>query len=200
MNSLLRMFVAALLGASVVVAFSGQLTKDKQDKSSELMAKARQLDLLNYLVPLVMTKDQVNKLLIPVEKAQANVERIKLMEAKELLQLESKINDAIDKGVNKGQVPTRELLTELNKLFGAFGVRRRVAGGENADLVYEVIKKEFNAGQLKAAANAHDIKEFDPNIDVSKLTEEAKIKFFIKDVFLDPECYGLLVKMSRASG
>ncbi len=200
MKSFIRVFFAAFLGACVAVALTSQLSTEKANKSYELLTKARQLDLLNHMVPLVMTKEQINKMLVVVEKARANVEKIKLMEANELIQYETKINDAISKGVNKDQVPAKNLMVEINRLFNAFSVRRTVAAGENADLVYEVLKKEFNAGQFKAAANSIDMKAYEKDIDVTKLTDEAKVKFFIKDIFLDPACYDLLLKMTKTSG
>jgi hypothetical protein len=198
MKTLLRAFLGAFLGVWLAIGITGQLTPDKAAKSLELLTKSRQLDLLNHMVPLIMTKEQINRILVPVEKARASVERIKLMEANDLIKYESKINDAVTKGINRDQVPAKALLVELNKLYTGFTIRRNVAAGENADLVYEVLQKELNAGQLKAAANSLDIKAYDPNIDPAKLTEEAKIKFFIKDIFLDPACYDLLVKMSKA--
>lgn len=198
MKTMLRAFLGAFLGVWLAIGITGQLTPDKAAKSLELLTKSRQLDLLNHMVPLIMTKEQINRILVPIEKARASVERIKLMEANDLIRYESKINDAVAKGINRDQVPAKALLVELNKLYTGFAVRRNVAAGENADLVYEVLQKELNAGQLKAAANSLDIKAYDASVDTSKLSEEAKIKFFIKDIFLDPSCYDLLVRMSKA--
>lgn len=199
MNSALRVFIAAFAGASVAVAWS-QFTPARAKKSDEILVKARQLDLLNHLLPLVMTKDQLNKVLTVVERCRAKVDRIRLDEANELLKYEPKIIDAIDRGVNKDLVPSKTLMVDLAKSFNAFSIRRQVAAGENADEVLAVMKKELNAGQLKAAANSHDHKVYDPNLDVSKLTEDDKLKFYIKDVILDPSCYELLIKLTKSAG
>lgn len=198
MNSALRVFIAAFAGASVAVAWS-QFTPARAKKSDEILVKARQLDLLNHLLPLVMTKDQLNKVLTVVERCRAKVDRIRLDEANELLKYEPKIIDAIDRGVNKDLVPSKTLMVDLAKSFNAFSIRRQVAAGENADEVLAVMKKELNAGQLKAAANSHDHKVYDPNLDVSKLTEDDKLKFYIKDVILDPSCYELLIKLTKTA-
>lgn len=197
MKTFIRVFLAVLAAMSVTVAFS-QLSPEKAKKSDDILKKARQLDLLNHLLPLVLTKDQINKLLVVVEKSRARVDQIRQMEATDLLKYETKVDDAVSKGVNKDMVPAKALLVELNKLFTAFGIRRSIAAGENADEVLAVFKKELNEGQRKAAMNSHDIKAFDPKIDVSKLTDDDKLKFYIKDVILDPYAYDLLIRMSKA--
>lgn len=197
MKSFLRVFFAALAGMSLTVAVT-QLTQAKSNKSDEIIHKARQLDLLNHLVPLVLTKDQMNKILVAVEKARSKVSQIEQMEATDLLNYESKINDAINKGISRDLVPSKDLLKELNRLFSAFTVRRQIAAGENADAVLAVLKSTLNAGQIKAAANSEDMKAFDPNLDPAKLSDDDKLKFYIKDIVLDPQAYDLLMRMSKA--
>ena len=86
----------------------------------------------------------------------------------------------------------------MNRLFSAFTVRRQIAAGENADAVLAVLKSTLNAGQIKAAANSEDMKAFDPNLDPAKLSDDDKLKFYIKDIVLDPQAYDLLMRMSKA--
>lgn len=196
MKSLVRVFVASIAVIAAVSA-PAQLQNDRAKRSEEILIKMRQLDILNHLVPVLMSKDQINKLLIPVEKAREKVKQIQDMEASDLAKFESKINDAIDKGLNKDLVPSRPLMVELAKLMQAFAIRRDIARGENADLVLEVMKKELNEGQLKAAMNSHDLKAYDPRLDVAKLSDDDKLKFYIKDIILDPYAYDILIKLSK---
>jgi len=198
MKSTLRVFLAAFAGVFLATAI-GQLTSSKVQKSDEIIHKSRQLDLLNHLVPLVLTKDQINKLLVVLEKCRANVDKIKQLEATDMFKYEGKINEAISKGINQDLVPSKDLLKELSRLYNGFTIRRQVAANENADLVVEVVQKEFNAGQIKAAANSLDIKVYEPKIDEKTLTEEYKLRYFIKDVILDPQGYDLLLKMSKVA-
>lgn len=198
MNSMLRVFVAAFAGMSLAVGMA-QLTSQRIQKSDDIIHKARQLDLLNHLVPLLLTKDQINKLLVVVEKGRAKVDQIKQLEASDMLKYDGKINDAINKGINNDLVPSKDLLNELSRLFNGFHIRRQVAANENADLILEVLRKELNAGQIKAAANSLDIKAYEPNIDEKTLTEEYRLRYYIKDVILDPQAYDLLMKMSKVS-
>ena len=196
MKSFIRVFLAVLAAMSVTVALT-QLSPDKAKKSDEILIKMRQIDLLNFMVPLVLTKDQINKLLVVVEKCRAKVEQVRNDEATELLKFDSKVTDAVNKGINKDITPGKTLMIELNNNLTKFAFRRQLTGDENADLVLAVFKKELNEGQRKAAMNAHDIKAFDPRVDVSKLTDDDKLKFFIKDVILDPYAYDLLMRMSK---
>lgn len=199
MKTAFRVFIAAFAGASVAVAWT-QFTPARAKKSDEILVKARQLDLLNHLLPLVMTKDQLNKVLGVVEKCRAKVDRIRLDEANDLLKFEPKIEDALNRGVNKDLVPSKTLMVDLTKSFTMFSIRRGAASTENAEDVLAVMKKELNAGQLKAAANSHDLKVYDPSIDPSKLSEDDKLKFYIKDVILDPSCYDLLIRLTKTAG
>lgn len=196
MKSFMRIFLAVLAAMSVTVALT-QLAPDKAKKSEEILIKMRQIDLLNYIVPLVLTKDQINKLLVVVEKCRSKVDQVRNDEAAELLKFESKVTDAVNKGINKDITPGKTLMIELNNNLTKLAFRRQIVGDENADQVLAVFKKELNEGQRKAAMNAHDIKAFDPRVDVSKLTDDDKLRFFIKDVILDPNAYDLLIRMSK---
>ena len=196
MKSIIRIFLAVVAAMSVTVALT-QLSPEKAKKSEEILIKMRQIDLLNYIVPLVLTKDQINKLLVVVEKCRSKVDQVRNDEAAELLKFESKVTDAINKGINKDITPGKTLMIELNNNLTKLAFRRQLVGDENADLVLAVFKKELNEGQRKAAMNAHDIKAFDPRVDVSKLTDDDKLRFFIKDVILDPHAYDLLIRISK---
>lgn len=196
MKTFIRVFFAVLAAMSVTVALT-QLSPDKAKKSDEILVKIRQIDLLNFMVPLILTKDQINKLLVVVEKCRSKVDQVRNEEATELLKFDSKVTDAVNKGINKDITPGKTLMIELNNNITKFAFRRQLVADENADLVLAVFKKELNEGQRKAAMNAHDIKAFDPRVDVSKLTDDDKLKFFIKDVILDPYAYDLLMRMSK---
>jgi hypothetical protein len=197
MKTVLRLFLAALAGAAVVVAVS-QVSPDKARRSDEILRKMRQIDLLNHILPVLLTKDQINRLLPAIERARSKVNTVQNEEANELIKFESKVDDAIAKGIQRELTPAKTLLIELNNNLTKFAFRRQLTGEENADMVLAVVKKELNAGQIKAMANSHDIAAFDPRVDVSKLTEDDKLKFFIKDVLLDPQAYDLLVKLAKS--
>jgi|CXWL01.1.fsa_nt_gi hypothetical protein len=180
-----------------VVSLSLAQNSDKGKRSEAVLKKARQLDLLNHLLPLTLTKPQINNLLGPIEKCRRKVKEIEDMEATDLIKFEARIDTAVAEGADKGKVPSIDFLKELSRLVNAFYVRRQIAAGENAEIVLAEIKKSWNKGQLTVAANSLNLKEYDPNYDSKTATEDYKLSFYIKDILLDPQAYEVLVRMSK---
>jgi hypothetical protein len=193
---MIRWVAIALLAATAVLP--AQVSPDKGERSRKILAKARHIDLLNHLLPLVLTKEQINKILVVLEKCRAKEDDISNREADQLRAVELKIDEALDKGIKGGVVPSKDLLRELNSVFISFEMRRRAASEENADDILAVLKTTLNAGQLKAAANSVDPKAYDPGVDVAKLTDDERAKYFIRAVMLDWFTYDLLVKLAAA--
>src|SRR4051812_37834674 len=99
-----------LICLSVMLAFvssaSAQLApSDQGKKSDEILKKMRQIDLLNQMLPMAMSKDQIGKLLPVIEKARQSVKDEQKFEYKQLLEVEGKVDAAIKAGVDKGEVP-----------------------------------------------------------------------------------------------
>ncbi len=172
-------------------------TTDKAKRSDGILKKARQLDLLNHLLPLTLTKAQINSLLAPIEKCRRKVKEIEGLEADDLIKYEARIESVVADGADKGKVPSIDFLKEMNKLFIAFSVRRQIAAGENAEIVLAEIKKSWNKGQLTVASKSIDIKAYDPTYDAATATEDFKLSFYIKDILLDPQAYEVLVRMAK---
>lgn len=171
------------------------------DRSSEVLKKMRQVDLLNQILPLLLTKDQINKLLPAIERARQNVRDIERLEAQDLAKLDARLTEVVQAGLEKQVLPDREFLVELNKLVRAFAIRRQVAVGENVTTVLEAFDANLNAGQKKAAANSLNPKLFDPKVNLDTMTDEQKIRFFIQEILLDPLAYDVLKELAkRAQG
>ncbi len=196
----MRGFLIGLIVAALACALVAQLTPEKGKRSKEILNKARQLDLLNHILPLALSKEQYNKILPVIEKCRAKEMDIEAREADELRVLETKIDSALDKGVKAGLVPDKEVLREVNKTFIAFDMRRRAVADENTDAILAVLKSTLNAGQLKVAENTIDPKAFDPNAKPDAMSQDEKIKFFIKADMLDWSCYDLMVKLQKVAG
>jgi hypothetical protein len=183
---------------AVLAAGSAQTIDDQKAKrSDEVIVKVRQLDLLNHILPVIMTKEQLRTILPAIEKARGNVRTIQRMEADDLIKFEAKVDAALGKAYETGQVPTRDLLGELQKLMHALGVRRSIAVGENMEAVMKVVEQTLDPGQKKAAANSMDPGEIEPGRKVEEMTEEQKLRFWVQYVLLDPIAYEVLVKLSR---
>ncbi len=176
-----------------MLLMTGAVAQNAQ--SAATLQKMRQLDLLNQLIPLVLTKEQIRKVLPVIERARRDVKVQEDEEAKLLAQKAAQIDKAVKDGVEKGDVPNKELLKELNAMIRFFDMKRDAVANDNTQMVLEVMKTTLNAGQLKAAANSLNLKAFNPSIKVEELKEEDKLKFFVREIMLDPLAYDILVRM-----
>ncbi len=188
-----------LIVLSVVLAIAGaafaQPTSEKAKQSTATLEKMRQIDLLNHLLPLVMTKEQIRKILPIIEKARRDVRTQEDLEAKILGQYAAKVNKAVQDGIEKGDVPDKELLRELNAVIRTFTMQRAAIASDNTKMVLEIVKTTLNAGQMKAAGNSLDFKLYNPNIKPEEIKDEDRLNLFIQEILLDPLAYDLLVKM-----
>ena len=159
--------------------------------------KIRQLDLLNQILPVLMTREQIRKLLPIVEGVRQKQKDIEAKELEQMKLVENDVDKALAGGLEKGKVPSEELFAKLQKLTFAFQVTRQVHTAQSVEKVLEFMKKELNEGQRKAASNALDPRIFDPKADVTTMSDDEKLKYWIRAVLLDYESYDLLVKLSK---
>lgn len=192
-----RVLIATLCLFSLVGAANAQLSDAAAKRSEAIVKRMRQLDLLNHIIPLALTKDQINKILPVIEKCRQKVKQIQSMEADDLKKVEIECDKAYDDGVKKNNVPDVALLKKLNMLMIAFAIRRDVAINENTDDMMAIMKSTLNAGQLKVAAHSLDVKQYDPKAEPSKMSDDEKMKFYIKDVMLDPLAYDVLIQLAK---
>lgn len=178
-------------------ASATQNPSEDAKKSDAVMMKFRQIDLLNQLIPLALTKDQIEKLLPSVERARAKVRETEKDEAKTLASYDKKITDEINRCIEKGEPPKRELLQELAVATKLMADNRSVIASENTEAVLKVFKETLNAGQLKAAENSLKPELFDPSLKSDKMTSDDKLRFFIRDILLDPQAYDVLVRLDK---
>jgi hypothetical protein len=190
----------SLLMTLMTGAFA-QTTADEQGKrADEIIKKMRQIDLLTQMLPMALTKEQITKLLTPIEKARQRVKDEQKEEFKLLTKYESRINDAVKAGIDKGDVPDVAFLRELSALFLTMSMRRDAIANENAEAVLKEMKAVLNAGQLKVAANSLNPKLFDPGIKLEEMTQDQKILFFVREILLDQQSYDILRQLlKRAS-
>jgi tRNA nucleotidyltransferase/poly(A) polymerase len=185
-----------LIILSFALAISGAVfAQDKSAQSTAILQKMRQIDLLNHLIPLVMTKEQIRKLLPEIEKARRDVRTQEAEEAKLLSEKAAAIDKAVKDGIDKGDVPDKQLLKELNAMIRFFSMKRDAVANDNTTNVLAIMKTTLNAGQLKAAGNSLNPKVFDPSVKLEELKDDDRLRLFVREVMLDPLAYDLLVKM-----
>ncbi|MBV6490644.1 MAG: hypothetical protein KJZ62_08120 [Fimbriimonadaceae bacterium] len=169
-------------------------------KSTEIELKARKLDLLNHLLPLLLKKDQINAILSGIEQCRAKEKEIETREANEMRAFETRIDQAIEAGIDKGAIPPVELLKELNTLFRGFAMRRVAVRAENAEKLVEVLKSKLDSGQQAAASNSVDVKTWDSRLDPEKMELDEKLTVFVQAILLDRATYDVLIKMAAKAG
>ena len=185
--------IVGMLGSTPSLAQSA----DQSTKSDLTMLKLRQIDLLNMIVPLALTKDQINTILPAIERARQKVRQIEKDEATTLEKLDSRVSDAIKKSIETSVAPPKELLDELAHATQAMSDARGAAVNENTANVLKVFNATCNAGQKKAAANSFAPTYIDPNAKPDTLTDEQKTTFFVRDILLDPQAYDILLQLAK---
>jgi hypothetical protein len=178
-------------------ASGAQSPADQAKKSDEIVLKMRKIDLLTQIIPLALTKDQINKLLPAIERARAKVAAVVKAEAADLLKLDGKLNEAIKTSIENGTTPPKKLLDELALDTATLSEKRLVAIDENTELVLKSFEDTVNAGQKKAAANSLAPQLFDPSLKPDKMTIEEKVRFFVKQILLDPQAYDVLIELAK---
>jgi hypothetical protein len=169
------------------------------DRKGGRKRQGRQADLLNHILPILFTKAQLNAILPAIEKSRQTVNTAHDNEYHKLLELDPKVTAAIDKALNDGQVPGRDLLKTINDQMNTLQLTRMVLGRQNEGLVYEAITANLNSGQKKAMANDLDPATIVPGLKVETMSDEDKIRFYIRNILLDPLTYDLLVKLVKSS-
>lgn len=189
-----------VLGLAVLalapMAFGQGLQDERAKKSDQVLAKVRQIDLLNQILPVLMTKEQLDKILPVVEKARQAVKDQQRRESEELVKLEPDLDKAIKDGNEKGLIPGQEVIKKVYAYFKAFAITRKSITDENTANVMAVVKATLNAGQIRSMQNALSPQSFDPSLDASKMTDDEKLKFFVQNILLDPIAYDVLVKLA----
>jgi hypothetical protein len=188
-------FVVLLLTLCLPAAF-GQTPSEQARRADEIMAKAARLDLLNQILPVLFTKEQLRKILPSIEKARQLNRETEKEEYKALLKLEGKLDAAIKDANDKGQVPTRALLNEVFQTYDQLTKKRQIVIALNTNDVLQVFLANVNNGQKKAAANSLDPRQFDRTVKVDEMKEEDKLRLYVREILLHPLAYDVLVKLS----
>lgn len=166
-------------------------------KSDEILAKIHEIDLLNQMLPLLMTKEQMRKLLPDVEKARDVVRKTQEEEYKALLKLETSLDEMIKDAYGKGKIATDEQLKATGATLAKMRTVRKALSDLNAGTIMAKMKTILDKGQLAAARNALTPNLLDPSLDPTKLDDDGKLLFFVRWIFLDPQAYDVLLKLSK---
>lgn len=189
------LLLSSLLCASI--ASAQPQPADMGKRSDVIVANLRKVELVNQILPLVLQKDQIRKLLPAIEKVRDKSRKLLRQEYEDLIRYEGRASDAVAAALKEGRLPQNTFVREIVAFFNASEIRRSVALYENVDIVMPVLKTTLNKGQLKVAANSLPVHYFEPDVKPEEATEELRLRVFIREVILDAHTYDLLIQMSK---
>lgn len=191
MKHLIRPFVLMVMIACAGMSFG------QTDVAGNIQKNIHKLDILNQILPVVMTKAQLSEVIKEVEKVRAAAKLVEQQEKTELMAMEGKVNKAVKDSVEKGDLPDDALMTELTELHKKFVTRRTQQMVKNVQAMYEALKKHLNEGQMKAVANSLNPRIFNPDADLTTMSDMEKTTIWIQYVLLDPVAYEVLLDLSK---
>jgi hypothetical protein len=174
-----------------------QLSEAKARENVEILKKIRSLDLLNQILPLLLTKDQIKRLLPAMERMRAAVRETEDLQSKYLKQLQPKIDAALKDAYEKGLVVDRKLAAEAWATMTMLQVKVKAVADDNVEQLTAVFEDVLEPTQEKIAANALEPKLIDPTLDKSKMTDRDKLKLYVRAVLSDALTYDILIKLSQ---
>ncbi len=198
MKFLLKLALTPLAILLLLGIPSFSMAQPENTRATELGTKIRQLDLLNQLLPVLMTKEQLKKIIPVIDRARNAQQKEFAMELLEMKKVEGKVDKALKEARESKKVPSREMMSELFRMAKNFQATRAIVVADQLQNVRDILKATLNEGQLKAAANALDPRAYDPSADVSKMSQDRKLDNWIKYILLDWASFELLLQMSRS--
>jgi uncharacterized protein YejL (UPF0352 family) len=197
MKKLFLLCVISLLTGCVGAAMAQEPLTANGAASDATNAKIHQLDLLIKLVPLALQKDQFPALFVGLDKAIAYEKVEAEREDKLLADLDPDVTAAVDDAVQKGIYPKRELQEKVQKALSDTDKKLVLIDANMVILVYNAIQSGLNAGQRKAMAGSFSAAFIDSTVKPEDITDEVKIRYFIRRILLDPAAYKLLKEMEK---
>lgn len=187
--------VAMVFGTTVALAPVQQPRKTNPD-ADRINYKIQRLLIMDQLLPVLLTKEQVKALLPVIEKARQDEIDVEKKELEQLKAIEPELDKELDAAIKERKTPTDEFTIKFNKMVGEFTVKRRLLVDLSSFAVLKKMKEVCNDGQLKAAEKALDPKAMGEK-DPESFTSDQKIILWIRNVLLDRASYDVLVDMSR---
>lgn len=188
-----------LIVLAVVALAMAQTAAEKAKRSTEILAKARQMDVMNQLLPIMLTKDQLNKILPEVERARASLKKLEANEYDTLIKLEPKVDKALKEGYDEGKTVSTTTTNEAFATFRLFENRRIAVGSDASERITALLDKILTVGQKRSMEGALRPQLINPDVDPRKMSASDKMAFFVQVVLLDDASYDVLLKLSKTA-
>lgn len=192
----MKLFVA-VLSLVFISAFCHAQEASDPYKVGPILSKLAEIDLANQILPLVLSKDQIRKLLPKIEQCRANVKAQEKKEADRLKALQTDANK-IHAEVVKGLVPPQEFLDKMTALFKSFENERKGVLMANTLIINDAVTDIFHEGQKKAAIGVVDKIYSEETKTWEDATPERKLRYFAVAILLNNDAYEFLVRLSTA--
>lgn len=194
----MKKLLSVLLTLTLLLSFAGAQTASaaQQDRASDILDKITKVDLLNQLLPLLLTKEQIKKILPAIEKAREQVRMAQAKEFEEMKKLEPAIDKALKEALENGEVVKAEVMKEATGTLKRLASARQFIAASNTASVLEVFKSVANSGQVKTAINSLDPRFFAPGTKIEELSDDTRLQVYVQEFLLHPFTYELLRKMS----
>lgn len=185
--------VVALLGA---LGFAQEPTA--QQKAADLvLTKVKKLEVYNQILPVLMTPDQIKALLPIIEKHRAEAAKLEAEEYKWLSSIDKELSDILKSAEEKGKIPDEKVMETIVLYFNAFVIKRRALVNETVAELTKVMKEKLNEGQVRAAANALDVRFYNLTKPKEELTEAEKLDTWVRVVLLENHAYYIMLELSK---
>lgn len=189
----LLVVVVALLGA-----FGFAQDPTAQQKAADLiLTKVKKLEVYNQILPVLMTPDQIKALLPIIEKHRAEAAKLEAEEYKWLSSIDKELSDILKAAEEKGKIPDEKVMETIVLYFNAFVIKRRALVNETVAELTKVMKEKLNEGQVRAAANALDVRFYNLTKPKEELTEAEKLDTWVRVVLLENHAYYIMLELSK---
>jgi hypothetical protein len=195
MTKLIAIVCGLVMFGTTIAAAPGMQRKSNPD-ADRILLKIRRLQIVDMLLPVLMTKAQIKALLPIVEKSRQKELDLEKKELVELKEFEGEIDKMLANAIKEQKSLPTDFVAKYRKIMNAFGLGRQFLVGGSAAEVLAEMKKTLNAGQLKTAENSLDPRLFGEK-EPDKMSSDEKLKLWIREVLLDRASYDLLVDMAR---
>jgi hypothetical protein len=174
-----------------------KLTPEQRAQSDRVLAKVRKLEIMNQVLPLLLTPDQA-KLFLPIlEKHRGEADRLEVDEHKLVLTLEKDLDAQIKTSGETGAMPDEAVMKNVLVHFRMFSLRRKSLLDDTALKLMALMKEKLNAGQVRAAANSFSPAVFGLEVDKETITEDKRLDYWIRLVLMDNDAYPVMVELSK---
>lgn len=168
----------------------------KEARAEAIYLKMRQVDLLTQLMPLVLTKKQIDQLLTALEKARKDQQIILDAEAGQMAAMEKEIDAALKEAEESGKYPPREIRGRIYGTTSKMSTIRMAARDGIMLRLDEAVLKILNEGQIRAMVGTFRPEELN-SVKPESVTDEMRRRAYVGNILLDPQCYDVLRKLFR---